>query len=265
MSAEMDNGYIRELRPGFVAFDPLELAQQTERIVCEGDRRKYTKFSCPRMYGGIATGYGCGCCLRCVFCWVHASRDYPERHGVFRSPEQVVWELSRIAHKRRIDQIRISGAEPTIGKSHLLGILRQVENSSFRLFVLETNGMLIGADPEYAQEIARFQKVHTRVGVKAGTAEAFSRKTGARAEFFELPFRALENLLRAGASVHVAAMSADDWLMGSAERASLLERLSSIHPSLAKNLEEEVVIPYPMAVERLRYAGMSVGGTDEAG
>ena len=265
MAAETDDGYIRALRPGFVAFDPLELARQTEKIVCEGDRRKYTKFSCPKMYGGIATGYACGCCLRCVFCWVHESRDFPERHGVLRSPEQVVRELSRIARGRRIDQIRISGAEPTVGKSHLLGVLRQVESSPFRLFVLETNGMLIGADPEYAREIARFKKVHTRVGVKAGTAEAFSRKTGARAEFFELPFRALENLLEAGASVHAAAMSADEWLMGGQERASLLERLGSIHRLLVRNLEEEVVAAYPMAVERLRHAGMSLGGRDEAG
>ena len=69
-------GYPRFLEPGFTPFDPLELTKQTERIVCDGNRRKYTKLSCPRMYGGIATGYACGCCLRCIFCWVHRSRDF---------------------------------------------------------------------------------------------------------------------------------------------------------------------------------------------
>ncbi|MHC4118905.1 MAG: hypothetical protein ACYSWO_15510 [Planctomycetota bacterium] len=64
-------GYPRYLEPGFEPFDPLELAKQTEQIVCDGNRRKYTKFSCPRMYGGIATAYACGCCPRCIFCWVH--------------------------------------------------------------------------------------------------------------------------------------------------------------------------------------------------
>ena len=75
----------RYLEPGFIPFDPLELAKQTEKIVCRGDRRKYTKFTCTRMYGGIATGYTCGCCLRCIFCWVHWCRDFPEEYGRFYS------------------------------------------------------------------------------------------------------------------------------------------------------------------------------------
>ena len=52
--------YQKYLEPGFAPFDPLELARQTEQIVCRGDRRKYTKFSCVGAYGGIATGFTCG-------------------------------------------------------------------------------------------------------------------------------------------------------------------------------------------------------------
>ncbi|UCD51918.1 MAG: radical SAM protein, partial [Phycisphaerales bacterium] len=191
------DSYPRYLEPGFTAFDPLELAKQTEQIVCVGDRRKYTKFSCPRMYGGIATGYACGCCLRCIFCWVHPSRDFPEKHGVFRSPDEVLREFSRMARKKRIGQARISGCEPTLGKAHLLALLERVERSPFRLFILETNGLLIGADTDCASEIARFKKVHTRVALKAGTPEAFTAKTGAQSKFFELPFHGIESLLRA--------------------------------------------------------------------
>lgn len=250
-------GYPRFLEPGFTPFDPLELAKQTERIVCDGNRRKYTKLSCPRMYGGIATGYACGCCLRCIFCWVHWSRDFPEEHGHFKSPERVFAELSRIARRKKVDQLRISGAEPTLGKSHLLGVLELVERSPFRLFILETNGLLIGADSEYAREIAHFKKVHTRMALKAGTPDAFTRITGAKREFFELPFRGIENLLSAGASCHVAAMSADSRFMKE-ERKSLFERLEVIHPALVRNLEEEIVTPYPAARERLRYVGIEV-------
>ena len=253
-----ENGYIRYLEPGFTPFDPLELARRTEEIVCDGDRRKYTKFSCPRIYGGIATGYACGCCLRCIFCWVHWSRDFPEKHGSFRSPDEVLCELARIARKKRVDQLRISGAEPTLGKSHLLGVLGRVEMSAFRLFILETNGVLIGADPEYAREIARFKKVHVRVALKAGTPEAFMQKTGAKPEFFELSFQGIINLLRAGASVHVAAMSGDARFMTEEERQALLERLRAIHPGLVRNLEEEIVTPYPAARERLKHAGVEV-------
>ncbi len=251
-------GYPRYLEPGFTPFDPLELAKQTEQIVCDGNRRKYTKFSCPRMYGGIATGYATGCCLRCIFCWVHWSRDFPEKHGSFKSPDEVFDALSQMARRKRVDQLRISGAEPTLGKSHLLNLLELVERSPFRLFILETNGLLIGADSEYAREISRFEKVHTRVALKAGTPEAFTKKTGAKPEFFELPFQGIKNLLSAGASCHVAAMSADSRFMTEEERKSLFEWLDAIHPALVKNLEEEMVTPYPAARKRLRHAGVDV-------
>jgi uncharacterized Fe-S cluster-containing radical SAM superfamily protein len=250
--------YPRYLVPGFEPFDPLALARQTEQIVCNGNRRKYTKFSCPRMYGGIATGYACGCCLRCIFCWVHCSRDFPEKYGSFKSPDEVIDELSRMAHRKKVDQLRISGAEPTLGKSHLLGLLELVERSTFRLFILETNGILLGANSEYAREIAGFEKVHTRVTLKAGTPEAFTKKTGAKPEFFDLPFQGIRNLLNAGASCHVAAMSADPRFMTEQERKDLFERLEEIHPALVRNLEEEIVTPYPAARERLRHAGIEV-------
>ena len=251
-------GYTRYLEPGFTPFDPIELAKLTEKIVCKGNRRKYTKISCPRMYGGIATGYACGCCLRCIFCWVHKSRDFPEKYGSFMSPDEVFNELSRIARRKKVDQLRISGSESTLGKSHLLNLLDLVEKSFFRLFILETNGILIGADSEYAQEIARFKKVHTRVALKAGTPEAFTKKTGAKPEFFELPFQGIENLLKSGASCHVAAMSADHRFMIEEERKALFEWLMAIHPDLVKNLEEEIVTPYPATRERLGYAGVEV-------
>ena len=250
--------YPRYLEPGLTPFDPLELAKRTEEIVCHGDHRKYTKFYCTGVYGGISTGYACGCCLRCIFCWVNWSRDFPEKYGVFRSPAEVFSQLSRVARKAGVNQLRISGAEPTLGKSHLLAVLERVENSPFRLLILETNGILIGADPDYAQQIARFKKVHTRVSLKAGTPEAFTTKTGARAESFELPFQAIVNLMKAGASFHVAAMSADHRIVTKQERQSLFNRLASIHRALVNNLEEEVVDPYPTTLERLRHAGVKL-------
>ena len=250
--------YQRCLEPGFISFDPLELAKQTEKIVCRDDSRKYTKFCCTRMYGGIVTGYTCGCCLRCIFCWVHRSRDFPEKYGRFYSPTEAFHQLSRVARKARVSQLRISGAEPTLGKSHLLGLLERVENSPFSLFILETNGILLGVDADYARQIARFKKVHTRVSLKAGTPEAFTRKTGAVPESFELPFKGIVNLMEAEAGFHVAAMSADSRIVDRLERQSLFDRLTSIDPSLVDSLEEEVVSPYHNALERLRHAGVKL-------
>jgi uncharacterized Fe-S cluster-containing radical SAM superfamily protein len=189
---------------------------------------------------------------------VHWSRDFPEEHGRFYSPAEAFNQISHIGRKRRVSQLRISGAEPTIGKSHLLGFLEKVENSPFQLFILETNSILLGADPDYARRIARFSKVHTRVSLKAGTPAAFTRKTGAVPESFDLPFKGIQNLMEAGASFHVASMTADPRVLDKHERQSLLDRLESISPALVRNLEEEVVTPYPTAVERLRHAGIDL-------
>jgi len=250
--------YQRYLEPGFIPFDPVELAKQTEEIVCRGDSRKYTKFICTRMYGGIATGYTCGCYLRCIFCWVHWCRDFPEKYGKFYSPVEVFHQLSHVARKARVFQLRLSGAEPTLGKAHLLGLLEKVEYSPFQLFILETNGILLGADLEYAREIARFKKVHTRVSIKAGTPEIFTQKTGAIADSFELPFQGIKNLIKAGASFHIAAMSADSRIVDRHERQSLLDKLASIDPTLVDNLEEEEVSPYHNTLKRLKYAGVKL-------
>jgi uncharacterized Fe-S cluster-containing radical SAM superfamily protein len=255
---EFEQTYPRYLEPGFLPFDPLDLAKRTKAIVCRSEHRKYTKFYCTGVYGGIATGYTCGCCLRCVFCWVDWSRDFPERYGTFYSPAEAFSQLSRVAHKAGVKQLRISGAEPTLGKAHLLGLLEKVEKSPFRLFILETNGILLGADRDYAWQIARFKKVHTRISLKAGTPEAFTRKTGATAESFELPFRAIVNLMQAGASFHVAAMSADARIVSQEERQSLLDRLNAIHPALVRHLEEEVVDPYHTTLQRLQHVGMEL-------
>ena len=66
------------------------------------------------------------------------------------------------------------------------------------------------------------------------------------------------NLVNAGASFHVAAMSADSRIVSERERQSLLDRLSSIDRALADYIEEEVVDAYPTTLERLRYAGVEI-------
>ena len=254
----MTKEYPRFVLPISQPFDPVELIQQTEKIVCSGNKRKYTNFYATGVYGGIATGYTVGCCLRCIFCWVSLSREYPERYGKLHSPEEVFNKLSYIARKRRTAKLRISGAEPTLGKEHLLELLALMEASTFDLFILETNGIYFGIDEHYARDVSRFNKVHTRVSLKAGTPEDFTRKTGATPEAFELPFQGMRNLIKHKAGFHVAAMSADSRIMTSTERRKLLNKLYGIHPTLVKNLEEEVVDPYKTSLIRLVKAGYSL-------
>ncbi|RLG38205.1 radical SAM protein [Candidatus Alkanophaga liquidiphilum] len=246
--------YPRFLTPASARFDPVGLARRTEKIVCRGNKRKYTDFYVVGVYGGIATGYAVGCCLRCVFCWVGLGREFPERFGKFYSPEEAFKRLDEVARRRKVRKLRISGAEPTLCRRHLLELLELVERSPYELFILETNGILL-ADQSYVAELSRFEKVHVRVSLKAGTPGAFSRKTGAVEAAFELPFEAIRNLIRHGLSFHVAVMS-DPRIMSGEERTSLLRKLKNIDARLLEMLEEEVADPYETTLLRLEKAGL---------
>jgi len=246
-------GYLtKESRP----FNPIELAKETAKIVCDGNRRKYTEFYCTGVYGGISTGYLVGCDLRCFFCWVNKSRDYPEKYGEFCSPAQVFSFLYSNARKGKVKRLRISGGEPTLCKNHLLGLLELVENINY-LFILETNGLLI--NKEFAKELSEFKNIHVRVSLKAGTPEGFQKRTGALAKFYELPYRSIKNLLDNNVSMHVASMS-DPRLMPKKEREAMIVKLYKIDRRIALELEEELCDPYPNTKERLKFAGIELKG-----
>jgi len=233
-------------------YDPLELAAQVSRLVVRGELRRYYRVArAGRWYGGVATADCTGCNLRCVFCWSGVPRDNPEI-GSFYSPEQVFNALHQIALKRGYRLLRVSGNEPTIGWSHLIRLLELVEGSPHH-FILETNGILIGSNRQYARELSRFSRVHVRVSLKGATPEEFHRLTGARAESFELQLRALQNLLDFGVSCHPAVMLSFT-SRNSLER--LMERLRGIDKRLVEGLEGEYVILYPHVKERLRRAGI---------
>jgi hypothetical protein len=91
-------------------FNPLEMAELTRNIVCKNNQRKYYRFRASRFYGGIATADCVGCCLRCVFCWSWNIAANPEECGRFYSPEDVAGKLIAIAKKKKLRQLRISGA-----------------------------------------------------------------------------------------------------------------------------------------------------------
>jgi uncharacterized Fe-S cluster-containing radical SAM superfamily protein len=243
--------YPRLVDKGFTPFDPLELARQTEEITLREDARKYTAFYCTGVYGGISTGYTVGCCLRCIFCWVDFSRDFPEKHGEFYTPEEVLRQLIENAQRKRMSRLRISGGEPAMCKRHLLALLDRIEATGYG-FILETNGLPIAADEDYADQLAEYNCAHIRVSLKAGTAEGFEARTGARGKFWELPFVAVERLLAAGADFHVAAMT-DPRLMPEAERTALLARLRQA--GYTDWLEEERCDAYRSTIKRLRTAG----------
>lgn len=227
-------------------FDPLKTAEATKPIVCNGDRRKYYRFRPAKFYGGIATADCVGCNLRCVFCWSWNVTTRPETCGSFYSPRDVAHRLLGIAKQKKFKKLRISGNEPTICREHLIKVLELIPQDF--LFILETNGILIGSDVTYAQDLARFPNLHVRVSLKGTCGEEFSRLTGAVPEAFELQLKALEHLAKNAVDCHPACMvsfSPEDRI------SSLRKRLKAIHPAF-EEFEEEEVILYPSVEERLR-------------
>jgi hypothetical protein len=99
------NAYPRYVEEGFQPYDPLALVRLTEEVVCRGEARKCTAFCCIGVYGGITDGVAGGCCLRCIFCWVDPSRDFPETHGEFYTPAQVPRQLIGIARRKRVPRL----------------------------------------------------------------------------------------------------------------------------------------------------------------
>jgi uncharacterized Fe-S cluster-containing radical SAM superfamily protein len=182
-------------------YDPLELSKKTDNIVVEGDLKKYYRFRATRFYGGIATADTVGCNLRCKFCWSGNSVWNAKNTGEFYTPEHVANNLQKIAIKKGFRQMRISGGEPTIGRKHLIALLKNIE-SRF-LFILETNGILLGEDKSYVNELSKFKNLHVRVCLKGSNPEEFSMLTGAK-RGFEYQIKALENLKDANMSYNIA-------------------------------------------------------------
>lgn len=220
--------------------DPIASAKALEKTVTrrsgEGLLRKYYRFRPARFYGGIATADAVGCNLSCAFCWVREPRLKPSKYGEYYSPREVAGKLEEIARHGRFSKVRVSGAEPTIGREHLVELISALDKSL--LFILETNGILIGHDESYAGELAD-KNVYVRVALKGASKEEFALLTNARPEFYEYQFKALENLEEHGVSYRPALMTFSRDLKG------VKKRLEEISPGLSEDLEIEGLMLFP--------------------
>jgi uncharacterized Fe-S cluster-containing radical SAM superfamily protein len=183
----------------------------------------------------------------------------PGRYGKFYSPQQVAGKLTSIAYKKGFKQIRISGNEPTISREHLIQVLEQIPQDL--LFILETNGILIGYDPAYAGDLSKFENLYVRVSMKGAGKEEFTRLTRAEPAGFDLQIQALENLVRFDINVHPAVMVS----FSSPENIEALrKRLMEIDEDF-KDFEVEELALYGKVEERLRRAGLTYEETNGLG
>jgi len=233
--------------------DPLVLAGQIGEIVSSGQKRKYYRFRPAPFYGGIATADCVGCCLKCLFCWSWHILAQPEKVGRFYSPEEVARNLLSIVRRKGFHQVRISGNEPTLHRSHLLEVLHLIPKEIH--FILETNGILIGHDPSYATDLSFFPNLYVRVSLKGTCPEDFARLTSVKPDGFGLQIKALENLVGEGVNCFPAAMT---HFSSKEEIEKLKQQLKEIRSDFF-DLEEEDLILYPFVVDHLQKAGLNWG------
>ncbi len=231
-------------------YDPVELGKRIEKIVQNNGKRKYFRFRGSRFYGGSAVGDVVGCNLRCAFCWTGRARD-DLSVGFFVEAEDAAKKLTSIAHTWGYRVLRLSAGEPTIGWQHLLRLLEFLESQPYeRLFILETNGIMLGAYPGRINDLSEFERVHVRVSLKACNPEWFKVLTGAEKKSFWLPIRAIEELYSHGVSFHfsifVAFGSKECW-------EGLLEEIARRTSStVVSEVEVEALVLYPSSARRLR-------------
>jgi len=234
-------------------YDPIELSAKTEALVVSGNRRKYVQLGRPlRFYGGTTSATEVGCNLRCKFCFSDRPVWKPASTGRFYTPQQVFDGLDRTAKKYSHKLISASASEATIGLVHLYELLDLVEQSPY-IYIVETNGLNIGADPGIAKRLAGYRRVHVRVSIKGANEDEFHRLTGAKPEAYRLAYDALDHLIDAGVSCNACLMASFSDQKGIAE---VRERLSRIAPGILKSLEIESINQFPKVRKRLARYGL---------
>lgn len=241
--------------PAPVPFDPIQRAQEVERLCTRETSRRYHRFRVAAYYGGIVTADAVGCCFLCAFCWNYHRNEHPEAHGAFWEPHQVAARLLELAEGSGIQRFRISGSEPILGETslaHLVQVVTTVQASLPRaLFILETNGLLLGFNPAYTQALPT-RGLAVRVALKGVDEESFQRVTGAQGAFFSFTLHSLI-LLQERAIRAWPAVMAD--VHGPHEIRLLERKLRAL--GVRAPLERERLERYPAVMRRLRARGLA--------
>jgi len=235
-----------------IPFDPLGRAAETEAIVMHGTHRKYYRFRESHHYGGIVTADAVGCPFLCAYCWNYGRNESPEKFGEFYSADDVAERLTSIARKKKIRLFRVSGAEPILGTvsfDHLLQVL------STGRFIIETNGLLLGARPDLAERL-RGLNASVRISIKGWDGESFERISGAKREFLRYPLIALKTLREAGVDAWPAVMGDLFGTEGTRCIAALMEEMG-----IRSRIETEYLERYPSVVSMMRQRGWEIAGT----
>ena len=234
-------------------YDPIVLTETTEKVVIRGNMRKYANLArYLRFYGGTTSATEVGCNLRCKFCFSDKPVRRPHTTGRFYTPKQVFNALKKNADRHGNKLISASASEGTLGRQHLFELLDLVDKSEF-IYILETNGMTLGNDRDFAMQLSKFKNLHVRVSIKGTNKDEYVQLTGAMSRSYDLPYKALEHLISAGVSCNACIMIS----FSPPENIRKAEqRLADIRPGLLKSLEKEHITLFPKVRQRLENIDM---------
>ena len=223
----------------------------------KNESRLYYKFRPAPYYGGIATADAVGCSFLCAYCWNYNRNENPAGRGQFHEPRDVARHLLDIARQKNFRRFRVTGSEPILGEAslgHVVQVIRTIsEQRPGSLFILETNGLMLGHRREFVEAL-KFPNLAVRVCLKGTDPESFERVAGSRADFFEVPLAGLRALQEAGIEAWPALM----------ENLFSSEQVKGFRVLLAKqgirgDLELESLEPYPFVLKNLQQRNIRPG------
>ena len=240
-------------------FDSLKRAKEVEELVMKGLARKYYRFRPAKYYGGIATADLVGCPFLCAYCWNYGRNLHPEMsRNKYYSPDEVANRLLSIIKRKGFNKVRLSGAEPILGEQsfeHLYQVLEDIYKANPGLeFIMETNGLLLGYEPEFVRGLSRFERLEVRVAIKGFDEESFEDISGSEKRFFDLPIKGLRDLIRSGINAWPAIMYETFGTEGIGKINQKLKEYK-VRP---EELEIEYLEPYPFVLENLKKRSISL-------
>jgi uncharacterized Fe-S cluster-containing radical SAM superfamily protein len=231
-------------------FDPIVRAAETEKLVMHAGTRLYYRFRSSQFYGGIATADAVGCSFLCAYCWNYDRHLHPDQYRTFYSPREVASRLLNVADSRSLNKFRVSGSEPLLGEpsfKHLNQLIRTIlRYRPDSMFILETNGLYLGAHPEKCAAL-NIPQLKVRISMKGADEKSFEKVTGAKRKFFHYPVTALRELQNQGVSSWPALMQE---LFSPKQVVQFKRFLESA--GISQELELEQMQLYPHVVRNLK-------------
>lgn len=175
---------------GIYPFDPIKRASDIEKLVMQGEKRKYFRFRHDANWWATCIADSSGCCLECGYCWNHAkNRSLP---GTFKSPSEIADKLNAMGAKYKEGNYRAGGCEPILGEASAKHLAKIISLSDCDNFLIETNAVVLGQNLELLKYLEPHRDVILfRIAAKGHDAKNFELITGADGKYFDSSFKAI--------------------------------------------------------------------------